>query len=142
VKNFKNIGLALLAALSFTLPQVGLVNSANAAVVRAAGKTGVCTGNVPNGGVDCIYPAAANTSYNYLYVLEHTGGSGADFWICNATAGYTAPTSISAGGSGCVFKKLGPGWESSFRNPFALTTAVDIYINVHNNGQSTSFRLS
>ena len=93
MNNFKKLGITILAGLAFALPTIGLVDSVNAALIRAAGKTGTCIGNVLNGGVDCIYPTAQGVSYNYLYVIEHTGGSGTDFWICNASAGYTTPTS-------------------------------------------------
>jgi hypothetical protein len=143
----KNLNAKLATLFFGAVSIIGLGSfaiSAQAAgtLVNAAGRTGVCPGVSPNGGVDCVYPTASYTSYKNLYSIEHRGGSGADFWICNASAGYNPPVSVSTNAWGCVHKNLGPGWESTFRNPFSLPTAVDIFVNVHNDGQSTTFKLN
>jgi hypothetical protein len=134
-ESLSKFGVLLLALLAINTISPKPVE---AATRDARGLQGNCTGNA-TGAVDCIFPTQAYTSYVNLSKITYNSGSGADFWICNATDGYNPPTSTGATYSGCSWKNLGPGWAPSFVSPYP-GKSVDVYVNVHNNGWLTYFR--
>jgi hypothetical protein len=149
VNNLKKLGLILLAGMAFALPTISIIEPANSytpPIDVGPLKLQNCPGTNPSG-FDCIRPTESGKSYGNLYYAIYRSGSGFDVFFCNATSGYSQPTSPNGTYNGCVKKSVGPGWgTNNAKNPYWPSAngnyyQTDIFINVHNNGQTSYFDL-
>jgi hypothetical protein len=138
------INALLLTCFTSTVSVFSSPNSANAALIDVGAVPELsCYGLQTNGRVDCVFPVQNGYSYTNFQKVIWKGGSGFDVFFCNAREKYSVPQSNNGIYSGCVKKVVGgasgqskvaynPGWGLS-------VTATDIYINVHNDYQTSRF---
>jgi hypothetical protein len=105
-----------------------------------------CYGLQTNGKVDCEFP---ENGFQKVEEVIWTGGSGFDVFFCNAREKYSVPQSNNGIYSGCDKQVVGgaSGQSKVAYNRYgsflfrfiSRETATDIYINVHNDYQTSRF---